>query len=141
MDISTPGSSAITSFMELVCIWSIACLEILDAVLLPALFWVAVTTTCSRRNDTGLIFRFRSTVSPSIAVNVVSTFSIPKNSTERVISPEGTFSMLNRPSLSVIEYILEGDSRMLAKSTGLPSSSDMMPPLTVILLFCAGSTV
>ena len=62
---------------ELVCMWSIACLEILDAVLLPALFPVATTTTSLNLNEVSLSANFNFTFSPALAVNVVSFCSMP----------------------------------------------------------------
>ena len=114
LDISTPGSRAITSFRELVWRWSMAWREMFEAVLLPALFCVAVTTTCSSLKDTGFMERASSMVWPDLAVKTVSMLSIPKNSTESEISPAGTLSMLNSPSWSLIEYMFDGDRMMVA---------------------------
>ena len=73
----TPGSKDIASARELVCMWSIACLEILDAVLLPALLAVATATTLSSLNDVSLRASLRLTIWPAAARKVVSFCSMP----------------------------------------------------------------
>ena len=73
----TPGSSAIASANELVCMWSIACREMLDAVLLPALLPVATTTTSLNLKDVSFKATLSVMRSPAFALNVVSFCSIP----------------------------------------------------------------
>ena len=75
--IATPGSNAMASANELVCMWSIACLEMLEAVLLPALLPVATTTTSLNLKDVSFSAILNFTISPVLAVNVVSFCSMP----------------------------------------------------------------